>query len=123
MIPWSIRRILGAVILAGGLALGNVPTVVATPFGASLHESAAHEKNVELAQYSSGRYCERLRRACEYKGERGEVGEGNCRRYRAECGRRPSYCERLRSACYNKDVRGEVGQGNCRRYRSECGGR
>jgi hypothetical protein len=28
-----------------------------------------------------------LRRACEFKHERGEVGEGNCRRYRRECGR------------------------------------
>lgn len=34
------------------------------------------------------RYCERLRRACIYKEERGEVGEGNCRRYRHECGGR-----------------------------------
>lgn len=34
------------------------------------------------------RYCERLRRACEYKDERGERGEGNCRRYRYECGDR-----------------------------------
>jgi hypothetical protein len=27
-----------------------------------------------------------LRRACVYKEYRGEVGEGNCRRYRYECG-------------------------------------
>ena len=33
------------------------------------------------------RYCERLRHACVHKEERGEVGEGNCRRYRRECGR------------------------------------
>jgi len=39
-------------------------------------------------QYRHGGYCERLRRACVYKNERGEVGEGNCRRYRSECGRR-----------------------------------
>jgi hypothetical protein len=38
--------------------------------------------------YRHGGYCERLRRACAYKYERGEVGEGNCRRYRSECGRR-----------------------------------
>lgn len=35
-----------------------------------------------------GRYCARLRRACVFKEERGEAGEGNCRRYRRECGRR-----------------------------------
>ena len=34
------------------------------------------------------RYCERLRRACEFKEERGEVGMGNCRRYKEECGGR-----------------------------------
>ena len=38
--------------------------------------------------YRHGGYCERLRRACVYKHERGEAGEGNCRRYRSECGRR-----------------------------------
>lgn len=32
------------------------------------------------------RYRERLRRACIYKEERGEWGQGNCRRYRYECG-------------------------------------
>jgi len=31
-------------------------------------------------------YCRRLRRACEFKHERGEVGEGNCARYRRQCG-------------------------------------
>ena len=34
------------------------------------------------------RYCRRLERACRYKFERGEAGEGNCRRYRRECGGR-----------------------------------
>jgi hypothetical protein len=33
------------------------------------------------------RRCRRLRRACEFKHERGEAGEGNCRRYRQQCGR------------------------------------
>jgi hypothetical protein len=31
--------------------------------------------------------CEQLRRACLHKDELGEQGEGNCRRYRAVCGR------------------------------------
>ena len=124
MFPYSIKRnFLGIAVIVGGFALGNVSTVGAMPLSAPAVEVSALERHVELAQFSQGRYCERLRRACEFKGERGEVGEGNCRRYRAECTRRPSYCERLRSACFNKDVRGEVGQGNCRRYRNECGGR
>jgi hypothetical protein len=29
--------------------------------------------------------CEELRRACEHKNELGELGEGNCRRYRQTC--------------------------------------
>lgn len=32
-----------------------------------------------------GGQCEELRRACEYKEERGEEGYGNCRRYRRFC--------------------------------------
>ena len=36
--------------------------------------------------YSYRRHCARLRRACMFKEERGQVGEGNCRRYRRQCG-------------------------------------
>ena len=32
-----------------------------------------------------GGECAELRRACEYKMERGEEGQGNCRRYRRFC--------------------------------------
>jgi hypothetical protein len=34
----------------------------------------------------TGPDCQALRRACIYKEERGEEGEGNCRRYRRLCG-------------------------------------
>jgi hypothetical protein len=40
---------------------------------------------IEQVQYGRSRYCERLRHACSFKEERGEQGEGNCRRYRREC--------------------------------------
>jgi len=40
---------------------------------------------VQTVQMSG--YCRRLRRACAFKEERGQVGEGNCRRYRVECTR------------------------------------
>jgi hypothetical protein len=67
-------------------------------------------------------YCERLRYRCQYKYELGEEGEGNCRRYREECGGRgQSYCDRLLWRCRNKHRLGEEGEGNCRRYREECG--
>jgi hypothetical protein len=76
-----------------------------------------------------GGQCEELRRACENKEALGEQGEGNCRRYRAECGRRAAQpsrqqvCAELRQACMNKDALGEQGEGNCRRYRQTCRGR
>ena len=60
-----------------GLAPGDVRNV------------APQQSLTEHAQ--CGRYCARLRRACEFKNERGEVGEENCRRYRRECGRSRRY--------------------------------
>ena len=115
-----MRTMISALVLAAGLGLGAT-SAVAAPLESGV--GGGLEKNiVDQVQFWGGR-CERLRRACENKDRRGEVGEGNCRRYRAECGERMSYCERLRRACENKDRRGEVGEGNCRRYRNECGGR
>lgn len=106
-----------AIILATGLGLASVTSAAATPISDVYRSS---QTLVEQVQYWREGHCARLRRACIYKEERGEVGEGNCRRYRAECGGRPSYCERLRRACAYKEERGEVGYGNCRRYRIEC---
>src|SRR5262245_19719865 len=94
---------IGLPAMAAPVAAGTLPVLTQAP--------------AQLVQFSRSGHCARLRRACEYKEERGQVGEGNCRRYRNECGGFASYCERLRRACYNKDARGEVGQGNCRRYR------
>jgi hypothetical protein len=117
-----MRTMIGAIVLAAGLGFASIPSAVAAPYGAAVRDAGVLENVVEQVQYGGGRYCERLRRACEYKDERGEAGEGNCRRYRAECGGGASYCERLRRACTYKDERGETGEGNCRRYRNECGG-
>ena len=111
-------RTLSAFILVAGLSLG-VAGAAAAPLGNGL--AGGVESPLKQVQFGGGRYCEGLRRACENKDRRGEAGEGNCRRYRAECGERISYCERLRRACANKDRRGEAGEGNCRRYRNECG--
>ena len=73
--------IIGA-FAAAGLGL-FATTASAAPYSSKTF--TAPENLVEQAQ--SGRYCARLRRACEFKNERGEAGEGNCRRYRQECGR------------------------------------
>ena len=113
-----MQALIRVIVLATGLGLASVTTAAATPLSVDARRSS--ESLVEQVQYWHGRQCERLRRACIYKEERGEVGEGNCRRYRAECTGRVSYCERLRRACTYKEERGEVGYGNCRRYRIEC---
>jgi hypothetical protein len=113
-----MRALIGAGILAAGLALTGTAGVAAVPAGIDLRAAAIAGSAVEQVQYG---YCERLRRACIYKEERGESGEGNCRRYRREClGGGRSYCDRLRDACIYKEERGESGEGNCRRYRREC---
>jgi hypothetical protein len=61
--------------------------------------------------------CAELRQACAMKRQLGEVGEGNCRKYRA-C--RQQVCADLREACMFKRERGEEGQGNCHAYRETC---
>ena len=111
---------IGAVIFVFGMGLAAASNAVATPVGVDARGSGLQQRLVQEAQYWRGGYCERLRRACVYKEERRELGEGNCRRYRAECGGRVSYCERLRRACIYKEERGETGLGNCQRYREEC---
>lgn len=119
-----MRAIVRAVVFVAGLSCASLTANAVTPLiDTSILDAATRQSSVEQVQYWRGNYCERLRRACVYRDERGERGEGNCRRYRDECGSGPSYCERLRRACEYKDERGEWGQGNCRRYRDECGGR
>lgn len=116
-----MRVVIGTMILAAGLVLGSEPGAVAALVGPNVGGVGSRAGAAEQVQYWGGGYCARLRRACANKYERGEVGEGNCRRYREECGGRASYCERLRRACIYKEERGEAGYGNCRRYREECG--
>jgi hypothetical protein len=75
-----------AVLVIAGLGLSGASAVLAAPTGWMLHDTAGLGQVVEPVQYWGGDRCERLRRACVYKEERGEEGEGNCRRYRRECG-------------------------------------
>jgi len=121
-----MRAMIGAIILGTGLGLGSVPSTVAASVGVDVLRAGGPKDVVEHVQFWGdwrGRYCERLRRACASKHERGEEGYGHCRRYREECLGRRSYCERLRRACASKHERGEEGYGHCRRYREECGRR
>jgi hypothetical protein len=74
------------IILGSVLLVSCVSSASAAPLGDVRGISV--ESLVNHVQRSDSRYCRRLRRACEFKEERGERGEGNCRRYRRECGRR-----------------------------------
>jgi hypothetical protein len=115
-----MRKILLGMLMGVGLSLCGISPASAGPIASGdLGNVAARSAALQEVQF--GGYCARLRRKCEYKEERGESGQGNCRRYREECGGRRQYCERLRRACEYKEERGESGQGNCRRYREECG--
>jgi hypothetical protein len=75
--------LLGTMVV-GVVGVVGLGTASATPIR-DFHSDISKRSIVEQVQ--SDRYCARLRRACEYKDERGEQGEGNCRRYRRECGR------------------------------------
>ena len=109
-----------SLLLAAIFALFSAGMTSGAPLSTYSKESVQSGAGIILKVQSR---CETLRRACANKRELGEVGEGNCRRYREECsGRSASYCARLRQACLYKGELGEVGEGNCRRYREECRG-
>jgi hypothetical protein len=114
-----MRNAIKAVAAGAAIIMMTIGASYAAPVSnAHLSGGAAFETGVLQVQYG---HCERLRYKCQHKYELGQEGEGNCQRYREECGGRASYCERLRRACEHKYERGEEGQGNCRRYREECG--
>src|SRR5262249_35325890 len=100
-----MRIVIGATILAAGLVLAGDPGAVAASVGANVRGVALPESAAEQVQYWDGRYCERLRRACVYKEERGEVGEGNCRRYREECGGSTRYDDDYYTRRYDRSDR------------------
>jgi hypothetical protein len=80
-----MRSLIVGIIASATLGLLVSSASATGPATGDVRDAASQQSLIEHAQY--GRYCARLRRACEFKHERGEVGEGNCRRYRRECGR------------------------------------
>lgn len=113
-----MRKFILGLIIATSCIFTGVSVASAAQVGLGITGTAKVETLVQKT--ASRDYCAYLRYKCNNKEHLGEEGEGNCRRYRRECGQ-ISYCERLRRACVHKEERGEVGEGNCRRYRSECG--
>ena len=114
-----MRKFILGLLIAASCVFAGVSVASAAPVGVGLTGSTAKVETLVQKTASSDR-CSYLRYKCNNKEQLGEEGDGNCRRYRRECGQ-ISYCERLRRACVHKEDRGEVGEGNCRRYRSECG--
>lgn len=77
-----MNKVLFGLALALGLGTAFHPATAAQ-YGLSAPEALTSS----VMEVGSRDYCRRLRRACEFKDERGERGEGNCRRYRRECRR------------------------------------
>lgn len=115
-----MRNVIMGMAIAFCMAIGGISAASAAPVSAGgMNNTPAVAADGLLQKVVTGEYCARLKRACDYKEERGQEGEGNCRRYRNECGHY-NYCQALRRACEYKEERGQEGRGNCRRYRSEC---
>jgi hypothetical protein len=75
-----MRSVLFGLLIAAGAGIAGL-SASAAPLG------TAPQPQARLVEQTQGYgFCRRLRRACEFKHERGEVGEGNCARYRRECG-------------------------------------
>ena len=81
-----MSKVFLGMLMSVGIGLAGLSAAAAGPVaGGGVGNAAAYRAGLEQVQF--GGYCARLRRACEYKEERGESGQGNCRRYRQECGR------------------------------------
>jgi hypothetical protein len=109
-----MRKVIFSMLIALGLAFVGASGTTAAPLGSGGVTSAD-----ALTKVGYG-YCSYLRYRCENKGELGEWGQGNCRRYKTECGGGVSRCEKLRRACREQREYGDYGGGACRRYRYEC---
>lgn len=65
-------------------ALFAIPATAPAYVGA-LDSGVTHIRHEGQRHWGYGPDCRELRRACLYKEDLGERGEGNCRRYRALC--------------------------------------
>jgi len=75
-----MRNALFGLLVVAGAGFAGLPASAALLGTAPQHQARLVEQTQGYG------YCRRLRRACEFKRERGEVGEGNCARYRRQCG-------------------------------------
>ncbi len=78
-----MRNTIKIVAAGAAMMLMTMGSGFAGPVGTPLVDGAAARSGVTPVQYG---YCQRLKWKCDHKYELGQEGEGNCRRYRAECG-------------------------------------
>ena len=77
-----MRQIITGVFMAMAVIFAGAASVSAAPVNTGSSQMSVASSSV-LQNVS---YCSELRRSCQMKRELGEQGQGNCRRYQAECG-------------------------------------
>lgn len=119
-----MRNMLIRGLLSAALSVGLVSASIAAGHDdfVTTQYSGAGGSLIKVWGGRGGGSCEELRLACMYKERLGEVGQGNCRRYREQCSdySPPNRCDRLRWKCMHKEEIGGVGMGYCREYRESC---
>jgi hypothetical protein len=80
-----MRKILLVTAALGGLIIQNAPTLAQGfrigPGGVEVDDGRGYREERRQRQI-----CRELRDACENRDRYGEEGQGNCRRYRRNCG-------------------------------------
>jgi hypothetical protein len=114
-----MKKIIGGMVAAAAMVILSAGGASAASFGVSQAPGVTGAESMVV--HVESRYCRELNLACRKKEELGERGQGNCRKYREECGH--DRCQRLRHDCLNKERTGREGEGLCRQYRHECRGR
>lgn len=86
MAPERFAARLAGAVVTGGVLVSLISSVsAASARGSAIRGApASASTEAERIQYGSDS-CAELRRACLYKRELGERGQGNCSRYRAQC--------------------------------------
>lgn len=84
-----MRKVLIALAISASVVLPGAAMAgasIADPYDWGAYSAGHHHKRGHHA-IGDRDMCREMRAACLHKGELGERGEGNCRRYRQMCGR------------------------------------
>lgn len=85
-----MRKILLASLTVGALMMIEAPSfaqgISIGPGGVRVDDGRRYDRDYDRGDRRFSRMCARLRDACRNKDAYGEEGQGNCRRYRRNCG-------------------------------------